>query len=142
MIMEPGPAVQSSADTVKKFLHVVIIMLSIIQILTLAHTFIPSSTTGALLEERPQYQTQGARMEVHPGPKLLLDGNASSKQDAEEHASVALLRQKPLPAASLPSLRLFYPMAPYGPFNQIFGLQEVTSMAALLNRTLILPVIR
>lgn len=81
-------------------------------------------------------------MDVHPGPKLLLDGNASSKQDAEGHASVALLRQKPLPAPSLPSLRLFYPMAPYGPSNEIFGLQEATSMAALLNRTLILPVIR
>jgi hypothetical protein len=64
------------------------------------------------------------------------------KEKEKDRVSIALLHQKPLPVASLSSLRLFYPMAPYGPSNQIFGLQEATSMAALLNCTLILPVIR
>lgn len=44
------------------------------------------------------------------------------------------------PAAPSAHLRLLYPMAPYGPSNQSFGLQESASMAVLLNRTLILPI--
>jgi hypothetical protein len=140
-----GPPAVSSALRCH-FLHVMIILLSLIQSLMLLPVLL--STTRPL-KERSRYQGPGAVPAVHHDPRH--EGN-TTRPRAEEHPTVGLIhknllglgkpKQNSSRAAPLPSPRVLYAMAPYGPSNQIFGLQEVSSMAGLLNRTLIFPIIR
>ena len=123
--MELGRDSIYSSGIVRWALLLVVIMLSAAELLTIGlSTTVPN-------RERPKYQPQGGPLDLGLRPQL----DSALSLDAQGRPAAATSPPSP------PLLRLLYPMAPYGPSNQILGLQEAASMAVLLNRTLILPVL-